>query len=81
MADFIDESNVFENISGYEWVGWQNKTDDPRRRLELNFEFDAVRNFSHIDIHTNNDFEKSIQVLKYMFNQITLKQQRSAPYK
>ena len=48
--------------SGYEWVGWQNKSDDPRRRLEMIFEFDNIRNFSRVDIHTNNDFAKNIQV-------------------
>ena len=28
------------------------------------FEFDNVRNFSHVDIHTNNDFANNIQVSK-----------------
>lgn len=48
---------------GYEWVGWQNKTESPRPvPLEMTYEFDAVRNFSRIDIHVNNDYRKHVQV-------------------
>ncbi|XP_045034749.1 discoidin domain-containing receptor tyrosine kinase B isoform X1 [Daphnia magna] len=48
---------------GYEWVGWQNKTNAPRLSpLELTFEFQGVRNFSRIDVFANNDYHKNIQV-------------------
>ena len=49
--------------TGYEWVGWQNKTNALRLGLlELTFEFEGVRNFSRIDVFVNNDYHKHIQV-------------------
>ena len=37
----------------------------PGRSLEMIVEFDSVRNFSRIDIHTNNDFRRDVQVQFY----------------
>ncbi|XP_033150758.1 discoidin domain-containing receptor 2 [Drosophila busckii] len=46
---------------GYEWVGWRNDTLYGRP-VELTFEFETVRNFSAVIIHTNNMFSKDVQV-------------------
>lgn len=50
-------------IKGYEWVGWRNDTyGTDGRPVEMIFEFDSVRNFSAIVLHTNNMFSKDVQV-------------------
>ncbi|TDG43433.1 hypothetical protein AWZ03_010135 [Drosophila navojoa] len=46
---------------GYEWVGWRNDTLFGRP-VEITFEFETVRNFSAVIIHTNNMFSKDVQV-------------------
>uniref|UniRef100_A0A1B0FIZ0 Discoidin domain-containing protein n=1 Tax=Glossina morsitans morsitans TaxID=37546 RepID=A0A1B0FIZ0_GLOMM len=48
---------------GYEWVGWRNDTPNLLGRpIEITFEFDGVRNFSAVIIHTSNMFIKDVQV-------------------
>ncbi|XP_036321548.1 uncharacterized protein LOC118735725 [Rhagoletis pomonella] len=48
---------------GYEWIGWRNDTPDlSGKPVEIIFEFDTVRNFSAIILHTNNMFTKDVQV-------------------
>ncbi|XP_055385596.1 discoidin domain-containing receptor 2-like isoform X2 [Condylostylus longicornis] len=48
---------------GYEWVGWRNDTPSlAGKPVEITFEFDTVRNFSAIILHTNNMFSKDVQV-------------------
>ncbi|XP_065358097.1 discoidin domain-containing receptor 2-like [Calliphora vicina] len=48
---------------GYEWVGWRNDTANLQGRpVEITFEFDGVRNFSAVVIHTNNMYVKDVQV-------------------
>ncbi|XP_030377793.1 discoidin domain-containing receptor 2 [Scaptodrosophila lebanonensis] len=48
---------------GYEWIGWRNDTPSLMGRpVEITFEFDSVRNFSAVIIHTNNMFLKDVQV-------------------
>ncbi|KRG03097.1 discoidin domain-containing receptor 2 isoform X2 [Drosophila mojavensis] len=49
------------NGFGYEWVGWRNDTLFGRP-VEITFEFETVRNFSAVIIHTNNMFSKDVQV-------------------
>ncbi|KAH8334618.1 hypothetical protein KR059_012409 [Drosophila kikkawai] len=46
---------------GYEWIGWRNDTL-LGRPVEITFEFETVRNFSAVIIHTNNMFSKDVQV-------------------
>lgn len=46
---------------GYEWIGWRNDTL-AGRPVEITFEFETVRNFSAVIIHTNNMFSKDVQV-------------------
>lgn len=49
--------------AGYEWVGWRNDTyGTDGKPVEMIFEFDSVRNFSAIVLHTNNMFTKDVQV-------------------
>ncbi|KAH8298163.1 hypothetical protein KR018_010084 [Drosophila ironensis] len=48
---------------GYEWIGWRNDTPGlVGKPVEIVFEFDSVRNFSAIVLHTNNMFTKDVQV-------------------
>lgn len=57
--------NVFFGlISGYEWVGWRNDTfgGGAGKPVEMVFEFDTVRNFTSMLLHTNNMFSKDVQV-------------------
>jgi hypothetical protein len=55
-------------IAGYEWVGWRNDTlGMAGKPVEMTFEFDSVRNFSAIVLHTNNMFSKDVQVSKIDF--------------
>ncbi|XP_055709689.1 discoidin domain-containing receptor 2 [Phlebotomus papatasi] len=49
---------------GYEWVGWRNDTfgGGAGKPVEMVFEFDTVRNFTSMLLHTNNMFSKDVQV-------------------
>ncbi|KAH8385750.1 hypothetical protein KR009_002651 [Drosophila setifemur] len=48
---------------GYEWIGWRNDTSGLLGKpVEIVFEFETVRNFSAIVLHTNNMFTKDVQV-------------------
>ncbi|XP_073975593.1 discoidin domain-containing receptor 2-like isoform X2 [Rhodnius prolixus] len=46
---------------GNGWIGWKNESF-PKKFIELTFEFDTVRNFSLVNIFTNNCFTKQVQV-------------------
>ncbi|KAK0063350.1 discoidin domain-containing receptor 2 [Biomphalaria pfeifferi] len=50
-------------IKGYEWVGWK---DDTLSKIPISiiFKFDSVRNFSQVDIHTNNHFTRDVRVFR-----------------
>lgn len=51
------------DFSGYEWIGWRNDTDTMiGKPVEITFEFDNVRNFSSMHLHTNNFYTKEVQV-------------------
>lgn len=48
---------------GYDWVGWRNDSLGwAGKPVEMVFEFDTVRNFSAMVLHTNNMFSKDVQV-------------------
>ncbi|KAJ6646246.1 Discoidin domain-containing receptor 2 [Pseudolycoriella hygida] len=50
--------------SRYEWVGWRNDTlGMAGKPVEMVFEFDSVRNFSAMILHTNNMFSKDVQAV------------------
>ncbi|EAA10125.4 AGAP008742-PA, partial [Anopheles gambiae str. PEST] len=47
----------------YDWVGWRNDSLGwAGKPVEMVFEFDSVRNFSSMVLHTNNMFSKDVQV-------------------
>ncbi|KAJ4434224.1 hypothetical protein ANN_22772 [Periplaneta americana] len=53
-------------VTGYEWVGWRNDTlGMAGHPVEVVFEFDRVRNFSALYLHTNNLFSKDVQVFSH----------------
>ncbi|KXJ80071.1 hypothetical protein RP20_CCG026715 [Aedes albopictus] len=48
---------------GYDWVGWRNDSLGwAGKPVEMVFEFDTVRNFSAMVLHTNNMYSKDVQV-------------------
>lgn len=50
-------------FAGFEWVGWSNDSVGiSGKPVELTFQFDSVRNFSAMVLHTNNMFTKGVQV-------------------
>lgn len=51
-------------FTGYEWVGWRNDSMGLTmgKPVEMVFEFDGVRNFSAMVLHTNNMYSKDVQV-------------------
>ncbi|XP_073975578.1 discoidin domain-containing receptor 2 isoform X4 [Rhodnius prolixus] len=55
--------DVFGHGKGYEWVGWRNDSfSTSGRPVEIVFEFDTLRNFSAMYLHTNNLYSKDVQV-------------------
>ena len=44
-------------------MGWKNETQDTPP-VEIIFNFDTVRNFSAIVIHTNNIISKDVRVFR-----------------
>ncbi|KAF0766637.1 discoidin domain-containing receptor 2-like [Aphis craccivora] len=44
-----------------EWVGWKNDTMGYGSSVEMTFEFDIVRNFTALYMHSNNDFRQGVQ--------------------
>uniref|UniRef100_A0ABD2WJD2 Discoidin domain-containing receptor 2 n=1 Tax=Trichogramma kaykai TaxID=54128 RepID=A0ABD2WJD2_9HYME len=58
--------DMYGNGKGYEWVGWRNDTPNTLGRpVEIIFEFDYVRNFTAMHLHTNNFFTKDVQVFSH----------------
>ena len=54
---------TFGFAKGYEWVGWRRR-DEGAESVELVFDFEQVRTFHRVDIHSNNHFTKDVQVFK-----------------
>lgn len=53
---------------GYDWVGWRNDSLGwAGKPVEMVFEFDTVRNFSAMVLHTNNMYSKDVQVSAFFF--------------
>ena len=51
---------------GYEWIGWRRRDDpgDQTDFVELSFRFDALRNFSGVSFHANNQFTRDVRVFR-----------------
>lgn len=48
---------------GYEWIGWRNDTPQLLGHpVELSFDFDGVRNFSAVVIHSSHMPSREVQV-------------------
>ncbi|KAH9500698.1 DNA damage responsive protein [Bulinus truncatus] len=50
-------------IKGYEWVGWKDDTMS-KFPVSMIFKFDSVRNFTQVNIHTNNHHSKDVRVFR-----------------
>ena len=48
---------------GYEWVGWKNDSVGTPP-VGILFQFDKVRNFTSVRIHSNNLFSKDVRVFR-----------------
>lgn len=48
-------------VAGSRWVGWLNDSQDPEP-LEIIFEFDGVREFSAMHLHTSHVVTRDVQV-------------------
>ncbi|GLH05397.1 Discoidin domain-containing receptor 2 [Gryllus bimaculatus] len=54
------------HAKGSEWVGWRNDSAALLGRpVEITFEFDHVRNFSAMFLHTSNLYSKDVQVFSH----------------
>lgn len=49
-------------IKGYEWVGWKTENPDDNIPVQIVFKFDDVRNFTLLNIHANNFYDKDVSV-------------------
>jgi len=50
---------------GYEWIGWRRRDDvDHADFVELAFRFDALRNFSGVSFHANNQYSRDVRVFR-----------------
>ena len=56
----LTDRTLYRLFAGFEWVGWQNSSTDGT--VLITFEFDEVRNFSEVIIHTNNNRREEIEV-------------------
>ncbi|XP_063215525.1 discoidin domain-containing receptor tyrosine kinase B [Bacillus rossius redtenbacheri] len=69
LGQLVDGRRGQDNFrlgKGYEWVGWRNDTAGMvGRPVEVLFEFQKVRNFSAMYLHTNNFFSKDVQVFSH----------------
>ncbi|XP_048779029.2 discoidin domain-containing receptor 2-like isoform X2 [Ostrea edulis] len=51
-------------IKGYEWVGWKTEKSEDSMPVEIIFKFDAVRNFTQLNIHCNNYLNKDVRIFR-----------------
>lgn len=58
-----------------EWVGWKNDTMGYGSSVEMTFEFDIVRNFTALYMHSNNDFRQGVQVSFFSLKSIDVNEQ------
>ncbi|XP_047230286.1 discoidin domain-containing receptor 2 isoform X1 [Girardinichthys multiradiatus] len=53
-------SNVYNGWPGYDYVGWNNESF-PSGFVEIMFEFDRIRNFTSMKVHSNNMFSRHVK--------------------
>lgn len=51
-------------IKGYEWVGWKTENPEDNIPVEIVFKFDDVRNFTLLNIHSNNFYDKDVRIFR-----------------
>ncbi|MEQ2176162.1 DNA damage responsive protein, partial [Goodea atripinnis] len=56
-------SNVHNGWPGYDYVGWNNESF-PSGFVEIMFEFDRIRNFTSMKVHSNNMFSRHIKAFR-----------------
>ena len=49
---------------GYDWVGWRNESFPATGAVDIDFRFDAVRNFTAVQLHCNNMYTKDVRVFR-----------------
>jgi len=49
---------------GYEWVGWKSDSFPPADPVDIDFRFDAIRNFTSMTIHVANAFSKEVRAFR-----------------
>ncbi|XP_024129186.1 discoidin domain-containing receptor 2 isoform X2 [Oryzias melastigma] len=65
LDDFL-HSHIYGVWPGYDYVGWSNRTF-PKGYVEMIFDFDHVRNFTSMKVHSSNMFSRGVRV----FRQVT----------
>lgn len=48
------------------WIAWKNDTRN-NQPIEINFEFDKIREFSAVHLYCNNQFSRDVQVRDFFF--------------
>ncbi|XP_054273935.1 discoidin domain-containing receptor 2-like isoform X2 [Macrosteles quadrilineatus] len=71
--DFLDETST-----GSRWVGWLNDSQDSEP-LEIIFEFDGVREFSAMHLHTSHVVTRDVQVFSEAMVYMSLDGERYQP--
>ncbi|XP_062610234.1 discoidin domain-containing receptor 2-like isoform X3 [Saccostrea cucullata] len=63
QANFRNDLQA-RGIKGYEWVGWKTEQFEDSSPIEIVFKFDAVRNFTRLNIHCNNFYDKDVRIFR-----------------
>ncbi|XP_051720890.1 discoidin domain-containing receptor 2 isoform X2 [Ctenopharyngodon idella] len=61
--DDFTKSQVYGVWPGYDYVGWTN-TSFPGGSVEMTFEFDRIRNFTSMKVHTNNMYTLGVRIFR-----------------
>ncbi|CAF0737352.1 unnamed protein product [Didymodactylos carnosus] len=72
LSDGQTGADNYRENRGYKWVGWHDNHID-KKPISIIFNFDYIRNFSRLTIHTNNYYTKGI----YVFRSAVIKFSRS----
>lgn len=60
-------------VAGSRWVGWYNDSRDGEP-VEILFEFDTIREFHAVHLHTNNMFNRGVQVrIIFIYHSVRLR--------
>ncbi|CAL8278424.1 unnamed protein product [Lota lota] len=62
LDDFL-HSPIYGMWPGYDYVGWTNRTF-PRGYVEMVFNFDHIRNFTSMKVHSSNMFSRGVRLFR-----------------